>query len=94
MRHNGNFCITQEYLPNQLIDRLLITLLQPKSCKEAALALLVCMQKGKCMQDGGTIKECLKSDDVDDCTVNHRLGPCRRHCDPCVTLYLSLRLPL
>lgn len=48
---------------------------QPKSCKEAALALLVCMQKGECMKKGGTVKECLKSTDVEDCTVREEDPP-------------------
>jgi hypothetical protein len=43
--------------------------LQPKSCKEAALALLVCMQQGKCMKGGANLKECLKTEDVEQCSV-------------------------
>lgn len=45
--------------------------MQPKSCKEAALALLACMQHQPCMKEqGGTLKECLKSEeDREACTV-------------------------
>lgn len=44
--------------------------IQPKSCKEAALALLACMQQQPCMKEqGGTLKECLQSEDREACTV-------------------------
>ncbi|EKU21447.1 cytochrome c oxidase assembly mitochondrial [Nannochloropsis gaditana CCMP526] len=41
----------------------------PKSCKEAAYALLACMQQQPCMKTGGSLTECLKSEDVDACSV-------------------------
>lgn len=49
--------------------RTLRILPQPKSCKEAAYALLACMQQQPCMKSGVALKECLKGEDVDACMV-------------------------
>jgi hypothetical protein len=41
----------------------------PRSCTETALALIACMQQGKCMQSGGKVQECIQSEDLHQCQV-------------------------
>ncbi|CAM9972443.1 unnamed protein product [Choristocarpus tenellus] len=43
-----------------------------RDCKEHARALLACMQKTSCMKDGGRLKECMKTEDRHECTVEHQ----------------------
>ncbi|CAM9803873.1 unnamed protein product [Chrysoparadoxa australica] len=40
-------------------------------CKEAAMALLKCMQDYPCMQGGGKFTECVK-EDLTECTAERR----------------------
>ncbi|KAG5190637.1 cytochrome c oxidase assembly protein PET191 [Tribonema minus] len=48
-------------------------------CKEHARALLACMQESKCMQGGGKLRECLKTDEVHQCELQRRsYFECRR----------------
>eukprot|EP00903_Cladosiphon_okamuranus_P014696 g13622.t1 len=43
-----------------------------RDCKEAARALLACMQKTPCMKEGGGLKECIKTPDKEFCQLEYQ----------------------